>query len=157
MEFQEEDPRRAFVKQAMANVRGAVSAPAFYTEDELLDHLSDPLVAASIDLGVLSTKGIESLYEKALNPADDPTGLEAMDKLAELYATDSECHERVAQVFRAMVLNTDRRYSRRRVKHASDVCQKLQITLGRTPRQRLNIIAPVLAFLKRVWYALKLH
>ena len=153
LEFQKSDPRRAFVEQALTKVRGAVNAPAYLTEDEMMEHLSDPLVSASIDLGVLSTKGIKSLYEKALNPNDDPTGIKAMEKLAELYAVDSECHERVAQVLRAIVLDTDKRYSRQRRKYAAGICQKLQIPLGQMHTKRLSIIARVLAFLKRVWYS----
>jgi hypothetical protein len=152
LEFQEADPRRDFVRQAIARVGKTVSAPVFQTEDEMMEHLSDPLVAASIDLGVLSARGIQSLYEKAVNPIDDPTGMKAMDKLAELYAADSECRERVAQIFKAIALNVDKQYTRQRRKHAAGICQKLEISLVQTQAKRFSIFSRVLAFLKRVWH-----
>lgn len=147
-EFNEDDPRRAFIREARIQVENAVLNPSYMTEDEMMEHLSDPLVAASIDLGVLSMRGIESLYEKALNPGDDPSGFKAMEKLRELWGKDPECRERVEEVLRTVALNQAKDYSRKRQQYAKTYCRELGIATRQATSERVGIVARFISWIK---------
>jgi hypothetical protein len=129
IKYHDEDPRKAFVNEVIAAVSQAVSNSSYLTEDEMLERLSDPLVAAAIDQKNISKNGIHTLLCKAKNPYDDQSGLAAMDILKELYMLNHECSQEIAQAFIIIAQNVYRIYSQRRCRHAIRICRKTGLTL----------------------------
>lgn len=147
--YQEEDPRVAFVNESIAAIEQAVDSPSYMTEDEMLEHISDPLVAAAIDPERLSARGIALLRTKALDPKDKPGALKAMDLLRELYTKYPEEREQIASLFQEIASGSS--FLRWQRKHASRTCQRLGITLPSSYSWLQRIFSNLISVLKRIW------
>lgn len=153
MKCGDEDPRKAFVDEAIRIVSQAADSPSYMTEDEILEQLDNPLIAASVDPESLSARGLDSLYVKAKSPTDDASGRKAMDLLKELYVRNYECREQVAKIFLTIALNLDGTYSPGRRRHAIQICHRLGIAMPREPGRLWQILSGFFSLFKRLWHA----
>jgi hypothetical protein len=123
-----EDPRLAFLDEALRQIGAALDSPSFMTEDEMLEKIADPLVAARMDVEQLSDHAIEYLMERAAAPADSPDLGQVLAKLRELYGKSGEHRERLAALFARLA--ADPTYPRWRRRRAATVCRSLGIPYG---------------------------
>jgi hypothetical protein len=123
-----EAPRLAFLDDAMRQVDKAIASTAAMSEDEMLENIADPLVAARMDVEQLSENAIAYLMERAAAPADTPDLIQVLAKLRELYSRSAEHRESLAALFARLA--SDPVYSRRRRRRAAAICRSLGISLG---------------------------
>ncbi len=146
----DQDPRKAFLTHAVDAVSRAVGNSSYMTEDEMLEQLDDPLIAAELDPKAISSEGVVKLLRKAENPDDDISALAAMDLLKDWYLSNEQADEEFARLLVTIAVDRNRVYSRRRRRHATRLCRTLRIPLPSQPSWIRRVCRSFLAVLKRL-------
>ncbi len=145
--YDEADPRVRFVSEALDVVESAADTVSFLSEDEMLEQVGDPLVAAIIDPTAISTGGVDALCARARFGADLAARQNALDVLAKVYSARPELRSLVICLLETLLLDADQPQGVRL--HAARTCRRLRIPIPTaTGRGLFNRFRALLAWLR---------
>jgi hypothetical protein len=121
----DDDYRVRFAREAPQEIERVLQSHSYMTEDEMLERLDDPFVAASVPTDSLSADFVDGLIRVARNQSKANAAKSALDRLRRVYAQSPDFQEVLARLF--MELASDASNSRGIRQIAVKICREFGI------------------------------